>query len=106
SLALQKNNADHRRRHGCLVVAAICGLSSYRDSGSPFYFCIRADEIRHASHALLDRILGSGVTETDVLAFVGYPRSEMDVRQHRDAGLVQEPLAEFLRILGSDHLAG
>jgi len=51
--------------------------------------CVLADEIRHAGDALLDCFVGSGVAEADVLAFVRYARTEMDISQHCDAGFVR-----------------
>ena len=41
-----------------------------------------------------------------MLAVAGHARSEVDVGQHRHAGLVQQPLAQLLRIGGTDQRAG
>src|SRR5579862_395718 len=64
------------------------------------------DEIGHARNALLDRLLRSGVREAHVLAFARNARAEMDVGEHRDARLVQQALAELLRIGRAGHAAG
>ena len=46
----------------------------------------------------LDRLLGGRVREADVLAFARHARAEMDVGEHRDAGLVAAGACELLGI--------
>src|SRR5258706_9065836 len=67
---------------------------------------VLADELRHARDALLDRGFRGGVGEADVLAFAGHARAEVDVGEHRDPGLVEQPLPELLGIGSAGHAAG
>ncbi len=52
-----------------------------------------------------DRRRRRRIRKADVLAVAGHAPSEMDVGQHRDAGFVQQALAEFLRIGATGQLA-
>src|SRR6185436_14472883 len=67
---------------------------------------IGADEVGHARHALLDRLLRRSVGEAHVLALARHARAEMDVGQHRDAGFRQQALPELLGVGGADAAAG
>src|SRR5262245_5185012 len=64
-----------------------------------------ADEVGHPRDALLDRGPGCRVAEADVLAFAGHARTEVDVREHRDAAIGEQTLAEFLGVGSADHPA-
>src|SRR5689334_18691025 len=50
---------------------------------------VLAHERVQAADALLDRLRRRRVRETDVLSVAGNAASEVDVGEHRDAGLVQ-----------------
>src|SRR5476651_1863900 len=65
-----------------------------------------ADEVRHARDAVLDRLIGRGIGETDVLPLAGNACAEMDVSEHRHSGFVQQALAQLFGVLGADHAAG
>src|SRR5205814_4244555 len=58
-----------------------------------------------AGNAVLDRLHGRRVGKADMLAVARNAAAEMDVRQHGDTGLVEEPLAEFLRVGAARALA-
>src|SRR3954466_3809735 len=60
------------------------------------------DELRHAHDAFLDGLVRSCIAETDVLPFVRYARTKMDVGKHGNAGFVEQAFAEFLRIRRAD----
>src|SRR5690348_16035194 len=57
--------------------------------GSGCFSGVLPDEIGHALHARLDRLLGSGVGEAHVLAFARHARAEVDVGEDRNARLAQ-----------------
>src|SRR5918999_1568187 len=46
--------------------------------GSGRFFCVLADELGHALHARLDRLLRGGVGEAQVLPFAGHAHAEVD----------------------------
>src|ERR1039458_2359612 len=81
---------------------------SYRDARSRAHggsAAVVADEVRHARDAVLDRLIGRGIGETDVLPLAGHARAEMDVREHCYPGFVQQAFAQLFGVLGADHAA-
>src|SRR4051812_33322410 len=70
--------------------------------GFPLFFL---EEARHPRAARLDRLVGRRIREADVLALAGHARAEMDIGEHGNARLVQQPLPELLGVGGADHAA-
>ena len=62
-------------------------------------------EVSHSCDAVLDCFIRGGVTESNVLAFVGHAWTKMDIGEYRDTGFVQQPSAKFIRILRLNHAA-
>ena len=57
------------------------------------------------AYAFFDRRLAGGVREADVLAIGLNARPEVRVGQHRNAGIVQQPPAQFFRVFRTDDAA-
>src|SRR5437867_3186578 len=57
-------------------------------------------------NTVLDRLHRRCIREADMLAVARNAAAEMDVRQHGDAGLVEEPLPKSFRIGAARALAG
>src|SRR4051812_960695 len=74
--------------------------------GSGRFSGVLPDEVGHALHASLDGLLGGSIGEADVLPFSRYAAAEVNVGEHRNAGLVEQTFAELLGIRGRDHAAG
>src|SRR5918992_970758 len=74
--------------------------------GSGCLFRVLADEVGHALHARLDRLLRGGIGEAKVLPFAGNAHAEVDIGEHRNARLVQQALPELLGVCGADAPAG
>src|SRR5207249_6885144 len=82
------------------------GRERCRAPSSRRLFAALAHESVDAGNAILDRLYGRRVREADMLAIARNAAAEMDIRQHGDAGVVEEPLAEFFRVGAARALAG
>src|SRR5690242_11726420 len=98
-----KQTSKSFARFCALGVVSLVLLSSRARLGS---HCIARDEIGHAPDALLDRLIGRGIAEADVLPFVRHARPEMNVGEHRHARLVEQTRTQLLGVARTDHAAG
>src|SRR5690242_16599797 len=64
-----------------------------------------AHESVDAGDTLLDRLRRSRIGKADVLAVARDPAPEVNVGEHRDAGLVEQPPAKFFGIAAAGALA-
>src|SRR5690349_13003293 len=81
-------------------------MSTTSTFGSGCLLRVVPDEVRQPGDSGLDRLLRSGVGEAHVLPLARDARAEMDVREQRDARLVQQALPELFGVLRPDHAAG
>lgn len=99
----QQDNKHHKNRssHGAYQISItfvllVPGITcedrflNVLDPASRRLLRILANELTHAGDAVANRVIGGRVAETDVLAFIGYARAEVDISQHRHAGFVKQ----------------
>src|SRR5438067_2817196 len=103
-------SSTKRKRPPRSITAATVTLGRQTDisfaSGSGRFARVFADEIRHALHARLDCLLRRGIGKAHMLALARNAAAEMDVGQHGNTGVGEQPLAEFLGVGGADAAAG
>jgi len=97
----QQDHKHHknRRSHGAyllsiklvvLLTGIVCGESFSNVLASAPWRLLRilANKLAHACDAVANGVVGCSVAEADVLAFVRYALAEVNVGQHRHAGLI------------------